>query len=118
MDDAVGVQSSDDEDRGLAPIVRARLRKAAAGKWKELITECFEDVEIQREVARSHPPRQAPPDQLSDATLQAAAVKNCNGSDKGASQILLGGPQVPPGAETDSDVEDLFCTARTAQQSA
>ena len=116
VDDVVGPQSSDDEHRGLAAIVRDRLRKAAAGKRKELVAECLEDIEIQREVARAQPPRQAPSEQLSDATLQAAAVKSRNGSDKGASQILLGGPQVPPCAETDSKVEDLFCTTPHSAQ--
>ena len=52
------------------------------------------------------------PDRISDATWQAAAVKSRNGSDRGACQILLGGPPVPPGPETDAKIANLFITEK------
>lgn len=47
---------------------------------------------------------------ITDAMLQAAAIKSRHGSDRAACHILTGGPPVLPGAETDEKVEKLFRT--------
>ena len=54
----IGLQTSDDGQPGLATVVRDRLRRAAAGKWEELIAECVADVDIQAEAARAGAQRQ------------------------------------------------------------
>ena len=105
-------QCFEEESLGLAKVIRGRLRMAANGEWKALVEECIKDVELQRLAARASAGRSASsPDHLPDATLQAAAVKSRHGSDKGACQILAGGPPVPPGPETDEKVKELFRTA-------
>ena len=48
------------------------------------------------------------PQALSDACLRAATGKSRSGSDKGACQILTGGPAVPSCPETDNKVRQLF----------
>ena len=53
---------------------------------------------------------QPPHGELTDATLHAAAVKSRHGPNKGACQILTGGPPVPPGPETDAKARSLFRT--------
>ena len=90
--------------------VRDRLRRAARGLWAEMLLELLAEVNTQVATRRSQPPPRCPalqPEQISDATLQAAALKSRHGSDKGACQLLVGGPAVPPGAETDEKVSNL-----------
>ena len=99
----------------LSKIIRDRLRLAADGQWQPLLDECTADNDklaactVAAGAAGFANNVQAA--ELSDATLQAAAVKCRHGSDKGACQILTGGPPVPPGPETDEKVNKLFRTA-------
>ena len=109
-------QGDGEESPTLAKVVRERLRKATAGQWLALVRECVADVKHQDVAARIAMASKtaADPGQISDATLQAAATKSRHGSDKGASQILLGGPPVPAGPETDAKVKDLFKQSLTS----
>ena len=104
----------DDTPPKLATAIRDRLRLAADKQWQKLVDETIADLskitEVENAVQRNEDTRPACNGELSDATLQAAAVKSRHGSDKGACQILTGGPPVPPGPETDAKVRDLFRT--------
>ena len=79
---------------------------AADNQWLKLVDDCIADVERMSRPSNgaigASTAGQPPHGELIDATLQAAAVKSRHGSDKGACQILTGGPPVPPGPETDA----------------
>ena len=89
--------------------IRDRFRHAAAGHWLALAEECLEDTRVSSQGAihcRDHGWQ----DGITDAALQAAAMKSRHGADKVVCQILAGGPRVPPGPETDAKVGALFRT--------
>ena len=107
-----------DEDAEEAPgtcqTIQERLHRAACGKWLELVQECKQDVDLTLS-ARTNTQREAVgavQAELTDAKLRAAVVKSRSGSDRGASQILMGGPPVPAGEETDAKVKAQFRTDR------
>ena len=102
--------TKEDAIRKLGPAIRNRLRLAADGQWQKLVDECHADLAALAQRGNLCVHAVAPssePEDISDATLQAAAVKSRNGSDKGACQILTGGPPMPPGPETDAKVQAL-----------
>ena len=104
--------AEEEDDRGQHPsiaiAIRDRLHRAAQGEWTELVSDCLSDVTKQLRRSRGAPA--AVDGEISDAMLQAASLKSRNGSDRGAAQILVGGPAVPPGAETDEKIKALFRT--------
>ena len=112
------VECEQGEGPATGQLIRDRLKLAAAGDWQELVDDCVKDVatltanaQARRQAAR---PSGAVP--ISDQVLQAAAFKSGCGSDKGACQILTGGPPVPPGPDVDEKVRALFRTSELSQQ--
>ena len=118
----VSLSGSEAEDAQptTALAIRDRLHRAAQGQWLELTRECLADIATIRDMASMRTPRSGTthPSGITDAMLQAAALKSRNGSDRGACQILTGGPPVPPGAETDAKVHALFRTQELSEQEA
>ena len=113
-DDAKG----ENEDSSTAKEIRGRLKRAAAGAWLKLVEDCLDDIE---KISLSRPVRQQPVQvsaavPISDGALQAAAFKSRCGSDKGACQILTGGPPVPAGPETEEKIRALFRTEQLSHQ--
>ena len=95
---------------GIAAEVRRRLASAAAGDWHSLLQDCLDELEMipskpAAEVTQSAPQPDAP---LDDQTLARAAAKARIGGLRSAANILIGGPRVPAGPETDSKVRALF----------
>ena len=106
------------QNKSSGTAVRQRLHRAARGLWKELVEECLQDVAaISVAVMAGSPTRCAArrPEDIPDAALQAAALKSRHGSDKAACQILVGGPPVPPGQETDAKIKKLFRTEQLSE---
>ena len=94
-------------------VVRERISLARSGNWMELVDQCMKDLELGKQQRSAHGGRQA--EIVTDAdgnvppsVAQAAAVRGRTGSLRSAACILLGGPPVPPGPDTDSRVQNLF----------
>ena len=93
--------------------IKQRLRQAVRGEWEQLVDDLLADLrEDPGPPAQSMQPAEREPEELDMATLAAAAVKGANGSPRGCADILVGGPPVPPGPETDEKVRALFMSDR------
>ena len=79
-------------ERPLQELARMALR----GEWGPLVERLLADLIVAR------------PGKLSAAAAQAATLKARRGSKRGAADVLLGGPRVPPGPDADRTVRAVF----------
>ena len=99
--------------------VRRRVHAAAAGQWSGILQECLNELsELDERSARTKPsvsgspPFPHPDTPLDDATLDRAAAKARLGGLRSAANILIGGPAVPLGPETNAKIHSLFKMAQ------
>ena len=104
----------------LTQVIRQRVRKALAGKWGDLVSECVEEQVAQQRPSSStgmaslSTGGRGPDGRLTGAAAQAATLKGRTGSLRGAVDVLVGGPPVPPGPAADAAVKKLFCVDELA----
>ena len=95
-----------------AALVRDRVRLSLKGDWAAFVDQCLKDLEDASQcTSRSVGGQVSSRDglgRLTPAAAQSAAIKARSGSQRGASAILVGGPPVPPGPDTDAGVKALF----------
>ena len=96
----------------LQTAVRNRVAHARMGRWNVLATELQADLdEAAAQRDPSGPAPQVGPDEpLSAQRAQAATLRARAGALRSASNILTGRPPVPPGPDTDRQIEALFLT--------
>ena len=114
----------DDQLRSTAEgnqVLRERARMALRGEWGPLVERLLADLQSVRQAGQARgtrPPSSRGPDgKLTAAAAQAATLKARCGSKRGAADILLGGPRVPPGPDADRGVRGLFQCEPLAESS-
>ena len=100
--------------------IRKRVLAASRGDWDTVVTECLDDLgRLEGSVVRPTPDgkRGVSVHELDARTLEAAAQKARVGGVRGAADLLIGGPPVPPGPDTDEQILKLYrCEPRTADE--
>ena len=94
---------------GVLLLLRDRLLKARSGDQNTLINDLLADVAtLPTDGQRAQPSTRDASGSISAATAQAATAKARNGSRRAAADLLIGGPPVPPGPDTDEQIHALF----------
>ena len=107
-------EGNDDASRtgAATAVIRRRLTAAASHDWSSLVNECLAELDQHNKQRHTRPPEHQSIPQLGtpldDATLARAAAKARQGGLRSAASILVGGPSVPPGPETDAKIYELF----------
>ena len=97
-----------------ATVLKQRLLMAREGQWVRLAGDLLSRLREEADIERSNGDlaQQSAVGELNEHRAQQAVLKARSGNLRAAAAILIGGPAVPPGEQTDAQIQQLFHTSQ------